>query len=198
MADFVTMCNGFCGIMSIFNSLAYCQSRPADDRFLYRALYYLPAGLLADFFDGKVARWRGKSSLLGQELDSLADLVSFGVAPAALAVTLGLRTTVDTLCLSFFLLSGLSRLARFNVTAASLPKDATGKAKYFEGFPIPTTLGLVTMMGVWVYNGWHEGKEGVPFGVVAEGQPWEFHVVSVVFLLWGCGMVSKSLKVPKL
>lgn len=75
MADFVTMLNGFCGIMSIFNSLAFCLSHPSDYTYLWKALAFLPAGLLADFFDGKVARWRGKSSLLGQELDSLADLV---------------------------------------------------------------------------------------------------------------------------
>ena len=75
MADFVTMLNGFCGIMSIFNSLSFCLSHPSDYTFLWKALGFLPAGLLADFFDGKVARWRGKSSLLGQELDSLADLV---------------------------------------------------------------------------------------------------------------------------
>jgi len=75
MADFVTMLNGFCGIMSIFNCLGYSLSRPFDETYLWKALAFLPAGLLADFFDGKVARWRGKSSLLGQELDSLADLV---------------------------------------------------------------------------------------------------------------------------
>src|SRR5262245_46575534 len=76
MADFVTMVNAFCGIMSIFNSLAFSLSRPPDYAYLWKAVAFLPAGLLADFFDGKVARWRGKSSLLGQELDSLADLVS--------------------------------------------------------------------------------------------------------------------------
>lgn len=76
MADFVTMINGFCGIMSIFNSLAFCLSHPSDYTYLSKALAFPVAGLLADFFDGKVARWRGKSSLLGQELDSLADLVS--------------------------------------------------------------------------------------------------------------------------
>lgn len=115
-----------------------------------------------------------------------------------LAYVLGMRTNVDTLILAFFLLSGLSRLARFNVTAASLPKDATGKAKFFEGLPIPTTLGLVTMMGVWTWKGWHEGKDGLPFGVVGEGTPWCFHIASGIFLAWGCAMVSKSLKVPKL
>jgi CDP-diacylglycerol---serine O-phosphatidyltransferase len=75
VADFVTMLNGFCGIMSVFSSLGFCLSSPPDYAYLWRALAFLPAGLLADFFDGKVARWRGKSSLLGQELDSLADLV---------------------------------------------------------------------------------------------------------------------------
>ena len=75
MADFVTMMNCFCGIMSVFNSLGFCLSRPPDYTYIWKALAFLPAGLLADFLDGKVARWRGKSSLLGQELDSLADLV---------------------------------------------------------------------------------------------------------------------------
>jgi CDP-diacylglycerol--serine O-phosphatidyltransferase len=86
MADFVTMLNGFCGIMSIFNSLAFCASQPADYTYLWKALAFLPAGLLADFFDGKVARWRGKSSLLGQELDSLADLVR-PLYPSPLVIT---------------------------------------------------------------------------------------------------------------
>ena len=54
------------------------------------------------------------------------------------------------------------------------------------------------MMTVWLWNGWHEGAQGVPWGVLAEGKPWSVHVASFVFLVWGCGMVSKSLKVPKL
>ena len=77
------MLNGFCGIMSIFNSLAFCLSRPSDYTYLWKALGFLPAGLLADFLDGKVARWRGKSSLLGQELDSLADLVRPASPPSS-------------------------------------------------------------------------------------------------------------------
>jgi len=81
VADFVTMVNGFCGIMSVFNSLGFCLSHPSDYTYLWKAVAFLPAGLLADFFDGKVARWRGKSSLLGQELDSLADLVSLHPLP---------------------------------------------------------------------------------------------------------------------
>ena len=53
-------------------------------------------------------------------------------------------------------------------------------------------------MGVCLWNGWHEGKLGLPFGVLEQGKPWSVHVCSVIFLVWGCAMVSKSLKVPKL
>lgn len=61
--------------MSIFSSLRYCLGDPHAHHNLWLALAFLPFGLFFDFFDGKVARWRNKSSLMGQELDSLADLV---------------------------------------------------------------------------------------------------------------------------
>lgn len=66
---------GFCGAMSIFSSLRYCLGSPDDLSHLYIAMTFMPFGLFFDFMDGKVARWRKKSSLMGQELDSLADLV---------------------------------------------------------------------------------------------------------------------------
>jgi hypothetical protein len=62
--------------MSIFSSLRYCLGSPTDYGNLYAALAFMPFGLFFDFMDGKVARWRKKASLMGQELDSLADLVS--------------------------------------------------------------------------------------------------------------------------
>jgi CDP-diacylglycerol--serine O-phosphatidyltransferase len=65
--------NGFCGSFSIFSSARYLLTN--DETYLWYALGFPLAGLLFDFFDGKVARWRNSSSLLGQELDSLADLV---------------------------------------------------------------------------------------------------------------------------
>ena len=76
--------NGFCGFMSITSSMRYCLdgartgglSSSSATGYLWMALAFMPFGLFFDFFDGKVARWRGKSSLMGQELDSLADLVS--------------------------------------------------------------------------------------------------------------------------
>ena len=85
---------------------------------------------------------------------------------------------------------------------ASVPKDASGKAKYFEGLPIPSSLGLVGVLSYWTSKGWIEGKQGVPFGLVRlwgeEGGSGELHLVSVVFALWATAMVSKTLKVPKL
>ena len=69
---------------------------------------------------------------MGQELDSLADLISFGVSPATIAFAIGFQTTVDVLMLTFWVLCGLSRLARFNISAANIPKDAHGKSQYLS------------------------------------------------------------------
>ena len=67
---------GFCGVMSVFSSMRYCLGPPSAHANLWAALAFMPFGLFFDFMDGKVARWRKKSSLMGQELDSLADLVN--------------------------------------------------------------------------------------------------------------------------
>lgn len=199
LADLITEMNGFCGVMSIFSSLRYGLDAQflSSKTHLWMALGFMPFGLFFDFMDGKVARWRRKSSLMGQELDSLADLISFGVAPASFAFTLGMRSVVDSLLLTFFVLCGLSRLARFNVTVQSLPKDATGKAKYFEGTPIPTTLSIAAIMAYWVYNDWFEGARGLPGGAWGQGAFWEFHPVVLIFVLSGCAMVSRSIHIPK-
>ncbi|KAI9755832.1 MAG: tyrosine/serine/threonine protein phosphatase pps1 [Chaenotheca gracillima] len=195
LADLITELNGFCGVMSIFSSLRYCLDEPTKFGNLWAALAFMPFGLFFDFMDGKVARWRGKSSLMGQELDSLADLVSFGISPAAAAFAIGMRTPLDHLLLTFFVLCGLSRLARFNVTVSALPKDASGKSKYFEGTPIPTTLSIAAVMAYWVSKGWI--LEDIPGGVWAKGTILEVHPIVGVFVLSGCLMVSKSFHIPK-
>ncbi|KAF8459517.1 phosphatidylserine synthase [Terfezia claveryi] len=182
--------------MSIFSSLHYCLGQPQDLSFLWLAMGFMPFGLFFDFMDGKVARWRKKSSLMGQELDSLADLISFGMAPAAAAFSIGFRTTLDTIILTYFVLCGLSRLARFNVTVASLPKDQTGKSRYFEGTPIPTTLSLVSVMAYWCSQGWY--LDQIPLGVWGQGTIVEFHPVILMFAAHGCAMISKRLHIPKL
>lgn len=195
LADLITLLNGFCGIMSIFSSLRYCLGDQSDYGNLYAALAFMPFGLFFDFMDGKVARWRGKSSLMGQELDSLADLVSFGVSPAVSAFALGMRTPLDHLLLTYFALCGLLRLARFNVTASNVPHDASGKAKYFEGTPIPMSLSFVAIMSFWVSKGWIHDQ--IPFGVVGQNTMFEFHPIVLMFVAHGCTMISKTMRVPK-
>jgi len=195
LADLITELNGFCGVMSIFSSMRYCLGPPSAHTNLYYALALMPFGLFFDFMDGKVARWRKKSSLMGQELDSLADLVSFGLSPAAAAFAIGLRTPVDHILLTFFVLCGLTRLARFNITVANVPKDATGKSQYFEGTPIPTSLSIAALMAYWVSQGWI--LDNLPLGTWATGTIFEFHPVVGLFVLSGCLMTSKTLHVPK-
>jgi CDP-diacylglycerol--serine O-phosphatidyltransferase len=92
-------------------------------------------------------------------------------------------------------LCGLTRLARFNVSVANVPHDETGKAKYFEGTPIPTTLSIAGLMAYWVSQGWTH--ELLPLGTRLAGTPLEFHPVLGLFVLWGCMMTSKTIHVPK-
>jgi len=200
LADLVTISNGICGSMSIFSSARYLVSQDKD--YLWLAHAFPLAGLMFDFLDGKVARWRNSSSMLGQELDSLADLISFGVAPALLAFCIGLRSPLDVFCLTGFICCGIARLARFNATAAL----KTEKPKYFEGMPIPSSLGLVAAMAYWSSKGWIVGQEGLPLGSFcfypsSDGltcTSGEVHKVSLIFGVWAAMMVSKTLRVPKI
>jgi len=122
--------------------------------------------------------------------------ISFGVAPAACAFSLGIRTPLDQLLLTLFVLGGLARLARFNVTTGNVPKDATGKAKYFEGLPIPTSLTFSTgLVSFWLYKGWVQ--ENIPYGTIATGTIFEFHPVVGIWLAHACCMLSKTLHIPK-
>ncbi|KAG5513607.1 hypothetical protein PMAC_001039 [Pneumocystis sp. 'macacae'] len=177
LADFITELNGFCGIMSIFSSMKYCLGDPLDTTWLWKSITLMPLG------------WKKKSSLMGKELDSLADLVTFAFA-------LGIRTLIDTIILSFFVLCGISRLARFNISVDSLPKDKHGKLKYFEGTPIPSSLSIVAIMAWCVRSGCI--LEKLPLGVIYENSFFEFHPIVIIFALSGCAMCSKTLKIPKI
>jgi len=189
-ADFFTLGNGFAGSGAILAFMRYCVDE--QPRFFWIATALMPVALIMDILDGRVARLRHEASPLGQELDSLADIVSFGVAPAAMAFACGLRGEGDALCLMYFVACGISRLARYNVTAASL-SAASGKVRYFEGMPIPSSLLLVLMLAVlfalghsaaelWV---WHLG-------------PGTLHPLSLLYVAHGSAMISKTLRIPKL
>src|SRR5438105_2209964 len=151
-ADILTIGNASCGTISIFLCLDYLAT--GTPRFLWTAFILLPTALVCDILDGYVARLdKRRQSVLGADLDSLADVISFGVAPAVLGFTLGLRGGWDMLILTYFVVCGVSRLARFNVTAAALADETTGKVKYFEGTPIPTSILIVIMLGIAQYLG---------------------------------------------
>ena len=134
-ADWFTLANAVCGVGSMFAIISFIQTQQV--RHVHYACALVLAALVFDVFDGRVARWRQKSSLLGRELDSLADVISFGVAPALIAYGCGMQGLWDRAVLVFFVACGVSRLARFNVTADAL-SAGSGKVSHFEGTPIPT------------------------------------------------------------
>jgi CDP-diacylglycerol--serine O-phosphatidyltransferase len=192
-ADVLTVGNASCGTIAIFLCLDYLAS--GNRRFLWTAFVLLPLALILDVLDGYVARLNTRrQSVMGGDLDSLSDVISFGVAPAVLGFTLGLRGGWDMLCLTYFVVCGVSRLARFNVTAAALADPSTGKVKYFEGTPIPTSILLVAMWGVAFFLGYID--EAVWFGAFRLG-PALLHPLSLVYAASGSAMISATLRVPK-
>jgi CDP-diacylglycerol--serine O-phosphatidyltransferase len=140
LADWFTLANAVCGTGAMFSMMSYLQSNQVMHVYLACALVL--AALVFDVLDGRIARWRQQSSMLGRELDSLADVISFGVAPALIAYGCGMQGFFDRIVLAYFVACGVSRLARYNVTAEAL-SNGEGKVKYFEGTPIPTSLVLV-------------------------------------------------------
>jgi CDP-diacylglycerol---serine O-phosphatidyltransferase len=191
-ADLLTIGNASCGTIAIFLCLDYVA---ADNRrFLWIAFFLLPLALVCDVLDGYVARLnRSRQSIMGGDLDSLSDVISFGVAPAVLGFTLGLRGGWDMLCLTYFVVCGVSRLARFNVTAEALADEATGKVKYFEGTPIPTSIVMVAMWGVAFALG--RIDDAVWFGAYSLGPV--LHPLALLYAASGSAMISATLKVPK-
>jgi CDP-diacylglycerol---serine O-phosphatidyltransferase len=192
-ADVLTIGNASCGTIAIFLCLDYLAA--GNPRLLWYAFILLPAALVCDILDGIVARTlKSRQSVLGGDLDSLADVISFGVAPAVIGYTLGLRGGWDVLCLTYLVVCGVSRLARFNVTAASLADTKTGKVKYFEGTPIPTTIAIV---GMWaVAFALDRTGERIWFGAVHIG-PWMLHPLALIYVASGSAMISATLRVPK-
>ena len=192
-ADALTIGNAACGTIAIFLCLDYIA---ADNRrFLWAAFLLLPLALVFDVLDGYVARLHKKrQSLLGADLDSLADVISFGVAPAMLGFTLGLRGGWDMVILTYFVVCGVSRLARFNVTAEALSDTSTGKVKYFEGTPIPTSVLIVLLLGLALFQGRVDDR--LWFGVYQIG-PAVLHPLSLIYGISGSAMISATLRIPK-
>jgi CDP-diacylglycerol--serine O-phosphatidyltransferase len=191
-ADGLTLANASCGTISLFLCLAYIDDQRSSQLW---AAFVLPlAALVFDVADGYVARLHPRrKSAIGGDLDSLADVVSFGVAPAVLGYTLGLRGLWDVVCLTWFVCCGISRLARFNATAADLTNAATGKVRYFEGTPIPTSV-LIVMMLAALYRFDMTGPDlWLGHWRVAERI---FHPLSIIYVISGSLMIS-TIRIPK-
>lgn len=190
LADFITLANAACGTVAILLCVSHLEER--DTTLLWTAFALFPIALVADALDGSVARWRRRQSPLGADLDSLADVVSFGVAPAVLGYTLGMRGGWDGVVLVYFVVCGISRLARYNVTAESLTTDQ-GKVAYYEGTPIPTSLAIVAMLAVAQATG--AVQESMWLGELVLG-PFVLHPLVLVYALSGSLMIS-TLRIPK-
>ena len=192
LADFFTLGNAACGVGAVFMAMLYLASGDTG-HFLFSAAL-APAAFIFDVLDGRIARARHQHSALGRELDSLSDVISFGVAPAALAFAAGMQGGWDAAALVYFVCCGVSRLARYNVTAESLSGDE-GKVKYFEGTPIPTSVLLTAVLAVAAWQGRIDDE--LWRGVLQLG-PWELHPLVLLFVLSGSLMISKTLHIPKL
>jgi CDP-diacylglycerol---serine O-phosphatidyltransferase len=192
LADFFTLGNAACGIGAVLLAMLSMTSGEIAHFILAAAL--LPAAFVLDVFDGRIARARHENSPLGRELDSLADVISFGVAPAVLGFAIGLQGGWDAAALVYFVCCGVSRLARYNVTADELA-GASGKVKYFEGTPIPTSVIIVAVLAVGAWR--HHTHETLWGGVLLLG-PWTLHPLALLYVLSGSLMISKTLRIPKL
>jgi len=190
LADWFTLANAVCGTGALFSMMTYLQT--TDVRHVYFACGLVFAALVFDVLDGRIARWRQKTSAMGRELDSLADVISFGVAPAVIAYGCGMQGFYDRIVLAYFVACGVSRLARYNITAEAL-SGGGDKVKYFEGTPIPTSGLLVVLMLVAAAQG--ALGESLWFGnVVIAG--FTLHPLVLLFAISGSLMVSR-IRIPK-
>ena len=159
LPNLLTAGNLFCGFVALTKIV---EADPMSDNFVGQinfALIFILLACVCDLFDGRVARWGGAESPFGREFDSLADLISFGVAPAFLVHRIVLRDVfvqhpeLGWFIASIYLICGAFRLARFNVLSAY----ATGSGKDFVGFPIPSAAALVASLTLFIM--WVEEKD---------------------------------------
>ena len=191
LADWFTLGNAACGTGALFSMMTYLETN--DVVHIYFACALVLAALVFDVLDGRIARWRQKTSAMGRELDSLADVISFGVAPAIIGYGCGLQGFYDRIVLAYFVACGVSRLARYNVTAEAL-SEGSGKVKYFEGTPIPTSVLLVLLLAL---AGYFDALQGnLWFGMVKIAGL-QLHPLVLVFALSGSLMISR-IRIPKL
>jgi CDP-diacylglycerol--serine O-phosphatidyltransferase len=159
---------GFLAILKIFEGTIAREKDPsavADWSHTYTiSLYCILAACLFDLLDGRLARLGGRESPFGREFDSLADIVSFGVAPALLVfkiVLYELPSRIGWIIAVFYLLCGAFRLARFNVAATYNLGTGT---RNFTGFPVPAAAGLISSITLLIISLYQHDEADLPFG----------------------------------
>jgi CDP-diacylglycerol--serine O-phosphatidyltransferase len=178
LPNLLTAGNLFCGFVALTKIV---EAHPGSEDYFEKiklALAFILLACIFDLFDGRVARWGGAESPFGREFDSLADLISFGVAPAFLVHRVVLRDVfisqpeIGWFIASIYLICGAFRLARFNV----LSMQPGGAGKDFLGFPIPSAAALVASLTLFMM--WVEEKD------FARGK-WRYLLpVLLLFLSW--------------
>ena len=159
LPNLMTGANLFCGFLALTRIVEW-NSTSGSYHDIKMALFFILLACIFDLLDGRVARMGGAESPFGREFDSLADIISFGVAPAFLMYRVVLQDVFSNhpkwgwLIASVYLLCGAFRLARFNCLAAMA---GTGGGKEFLGFPIPAAAGLVSSLTLFMI--WWDEKE---------------------------------------
>lgn len=159
LPNLMTAGNLFCGFAAVLNILDAVVQMTAGlnpSGHIHIAIWFILGACIFDLLDGRLARLGGSESAFGREFDSLADIVSFGVAPALLTFHIVLRDfdRYGWIIAFVYLACGALRLARFNCLAAQQGDDAAHKD--FEGFPIPAAAGLIaslTLFMLWLDAG---------------------------------------------
>src|SRR6266404_6276683 len=190
LPNLLTAGNLFRGFLALTRIVEANPGRADFSTTIRHAIFLILLALIFDLFDGRVARMGGRESPFGREFDSLADLISFGAAPAFLVHRMVLRDVFEKrpeigwFISSIYLICGAFRLARFNCLAAMA---GTGGGKEFLGFPIPSAAGLVaslTLLLMWFYD---NGKD---FTV----SRWKYALpVLMLFLSW---MMVSEVRYP--
>ncbi|MEA3208392.1 MAG: CDP-diacylglycerol---serine O-phosphatidyltransferase [Chthoniobacter sp.] len=159
LPNLMTAGNLFCGFaatLKILEGALILAENPAAEGLasakFHAAIWLILASCIFDLLDGRLARLGGHESSFGREFDSLADIVSFGVAPALLVYRIVLHEFHRTgwLIASLYLVCGALRLARFNCLAAA---NSAAANKEFKGFPIPAAAGVIasiTLFMLWL------------------------------------------------
>ncbi len=153
LPNLLTAGNLFCGFLALTRIVEAQVASDAFNSAIRHAIFFIILACVFDLLDGRVARFGGQESPFGREFDSLADIISFGAAPAFLVHRVVLRDVFVNhpefgwFIASVYLLCGAFRLARFNCLS-SLPDPGGGKE--FLGFPIPAAAGLVASLTLFL------------------------------------------------